>query len=83
MKYSQCTLHKKFNDKTLVMVSYIHEKFAKLNSVIKLKDENTGEWMNGWVVVQVGELVDGEDAPDYRQQIKAHRRATGDSLPRE
>ena len=67
-KYRQCVL-KKGN---LTQVSYIPEKYAEVDHILKLKGDD------GWLVVFAGELV---DPPDVHKQIKGHRKNTGDSLP--
>ena len=44
--YTQCKLKK---DNSYQM-SWIPSQFAKVGKVLKLRDEGTGEWDNGWVV---------------------------------
>lgn len=79
MKYCQCTLEKTEGSKILKIVSYIPQKYSKINAVVKIKNEN-GEWENGYVVKAVGEAIEEDLLPDRHEEIKAHRRATGDSL---
>jgi hypothetical protein len=78
MYYRQCTLEKG----NQVQVSWLPEKFAVKNSIVKLKDNKTKEWDNGWTVVSVGTKLHEDFVPDPHEDIKAHRRATGDSLPK-
>ena len=73
-KYRQCVLKKD----NATQVSYLPEKYAHMDNVVKLK--NNGEWDNGWKVIYAGELTD--EPADVHQRIKAHRKATGDSLPK-
>lgn len=62
--------------------SWIPEKYAVVGKVLRLRDEEG--WQDGWVVESVGAFrVADDDLPDPHHDIKRHRRATGDSLPRE
>ena len=81
--YKQCRMRKdNKNGSYSEQVSYIPEPYCVLNKVLKLKDEN-GNWDNGWVVTQVNESrVEDSKLPDYRQNVRNHRKATGDSLPK-
>lgn len=75
MKYRQCQLVKE----NITTVSWIPEKYAKLNKVLKLK--NNDVWTDGWIVTTVSEdSIDESNLPDYRKDIRNHRKATGDSL---
>ena len=56
-KYIQCTLIKKDYDSILQQVSYIPEKFAKLNEVISLKKYDDYCWDNDWKVSSVGSYI--------------------------
>lgn len=77
--YKQCTLSKK--DGT-TQVSWIPEKFALLNKVLKLKENE--KWDDGWIVKKVGDFRKSEEQlPDSHKDIKHHRKNTGDSLPKE
>ena len=82
MKYSQCILEKTENNGVLKLVTYIPEKYAKMNKKVSLKNKETDEWENGFVVTFVGGFITEEDLPDSHSQIKAHRKATGDALPK-
>ncbi len=73
--YTQCALRKGSSEQ----ISFIPTKFANLNKVLKLKDAE-GNWDDGWVVVGKGATVDEKHLPDSHSEIKAHRRATGDSM---
>lgn len=52
-KYIQCTLTKKHYNSILQQVSYIPEKFAKLNEVVSLKTDYN-YWTHDWKVISVG-----------------------------
>lgn len=76
--YKQCTLVRNIESGTIQTVSYIPVEFAKLDSVLKLQDEE-GLWTSGWKVVGVGH--DSTDSPpDFHKAIRGHRKNTGDSL---
>jgi hypothetical protein len=81
MKYCQCSLEKHYDSGTLLRTTYIPQKFAIKNEVVRLKEEDDS-WSNGWIVKFVGEAVEEELLPDSHEQIKAHRKKTGDSLPK-
>lgn len=64
--------------KNTFQTSYIPEKFAILNKIVKLKED--GEWNDGWKVIAVSSLRHkDDDLPDSHAQIKWHRKTTGDS----
>ena len=76
--YRQCVLEKE----NMTTVSWIPEKYAEKGKYLKLKNEN-GEWENGWVVkCASADRVEESYLPDSHQQIKDHRKKTGDSLPK-
>lgn len=79
MPFLQCKLTKTEGPSRLETVSYIPKKFAQKNRILDLRDEE-GNWTRDWRVDFVGHEV--ADPPDWRHAIKAHRRATGDSLPK-
>lgn len=81
MNYRQCTLVKETEKGTIELVSYIPSKFAKLHSKVRLKDED-GNWSDGWTVTQAGQEVDEKLLPDWRKEIRGHRKNTGDNLPK-
>jgi hypothetical protein len=79
MNYVQCVLARKSKaNETITLVSFIPENLAKLNEVLRLRKKNV--WQEGWVVKFVGSKQYTQ--PYSRKQIKAHRRNTGDSLPK-
>lgn len=79
IKYRQCELEKAEESATRTMVSFLPEKFAAVGTVLKLKDDD-GNWSDGWIVKSAGQLTD--EPPDWRKEVRAHRKTTGDSLPR-
>lgn len=80
-KYRQCVLTKKLNSGVKEQVSWIPEKYTVQDKVLKLRDSD-GNWENGWVVKHAaGNSVSEDLLPDYHDDIKGHRKATGDSLP--
>lgn len=81
MKYCQCSLEKHYDGGKNLRTTYIPQKFAVKDSVVRLKEDD-GSWSNGWIVKLVGPAVEEEMLPDSHEQIKAHRRTTGDSMPK-
>ena len=82
-RFRQCTLRKQLTgSRSIVTTSFIHERFAHLGSIIKLRDD-VGAWSNGWRVEHVGVTMEAEELPDAHQGIKRHRHTTGDDVPRQ
>jgi len=80
--YRQCYLEKPTTEGTSCQMSWIPEKFAVKDKVLKLKDDD-GNWDNGWIVRTVGTFRrEDEDLPDSHSAIKGHRKTTGDSMPK-
>jgi hypothetical protein len=76
--YRQCQLQKGHAFQT----SWLPEPFAAQGRVLRLRDAD-GTWDNGWVVIRVGSSRREEaQLPDSHQEIRRHRKATGDALPR-
>lgn len=80
-KYRQCKLIKTVENGQIHLVSYIPEKFAVEGKIVKLKNE-FDEWEEGWKVESAGQLVDEDFLPDFHKEIKAHRKNTGDAMPK-
>lgn len=75
--YRQCLLSKQQLEQT----SWIPEQYAIKGKILKIKDN--GVWVNGWIVGNVGERRIKEWLlPNPRLEVKQHRKATGDSLPK-
>ena len=82
VKYVQCTMRRSIADRSVRTASYIPQEFAKVGSVLRLKDDEVG-WVDGWVAECVGDvIVEGDQLPDSHKAIKNHRKSTGDSVPR-
>ncbi len=81
--YRQCHLVKPIARGESHQTSWLPETFAVLGKVLKLRGAD-GAWDNGWVVRRVGSYRAPDDSvPDAHKDIKGHRRATGDALPKE
>jgi hypothetical protein len=81
--YRQCRLVKKLPVGTAHQTSWLPESFAIVGKVLKLRN-GAEDWGDGWVVESVSEQKLAEDQlPDPHRQIKDHRKATGDSLPKQ
>lgn len=80
--YAQCKLEKTISATSKAeQTSFIPYKFAIVNNVLKLKDDN-GDWDDGWVVTSVGKPVDEAYLPDAHKAVREHRKNTGDALPK-
>lgn len=75
MMYIQCKLQKE----NRYQVSWIPEKFAVLNKILKLKENEI--WEDGWKVIEIGGLK-LEKVPHVPTLIRHHRKKTGDSNER-
>lgn len=76
--YRQCNLQKGNMHQT----SWLPEKFAIPNKVVKLRDDD-GQWDDGWIVTKAGQnKVPDSLLPDAHRDVKMHKKATGDSLPK-
>lgn len=76
--FRQAKMERKIENGTMIMVSWIPEKYAVLKKALKLKNSN-GEWENDWIVKEVSQSrVEEKELPDYHKDVKAHKRATGD-----
>jgi hypothetical protein len=77
--YRQCHLVCKTEAGEMHLTSWIDESFAVVGKKVKVWE---GEgWSVGWEVVRVGSTRMADDElPDPHQGVKAHRKATGDSM---
>ena len=82
MNYKQCHMVKQLENGTKHITSYIPEKYAVLNKIVKLRDDD-GEWEDGWRVISAGEAINEKLLPDWHKDIRLHRTNTGDSLKKE
>lgn len=73
----QCRLQKG----NTVQMSWIPEPYCVKGKVLKLREED-GTWSDGWLVVEAHSRRDERLLPDLHKEIRGHRKATGDSLPR-
>jgi hypothetical protein len=75
--YKQCRLQKG----NAHQMSWIPEEFAVKDKVIKLRSE--GVWDDGWIVKEAySTRLETNDLPDSHSEIKSHRKATGDAMPK-
>jgi hypothetical protein len=61
--------------------SYIPEKYAKLNWILKLKNSDD-TWTDGWIVVAAGELVEGKFVENQAHNSDCIWDATSGKYPR-
>ncbi len=74
--FRQCQLQKG----TRFQTSWIPTQFAHAGKILELKKGD--EWENGWVVNSASTIAI-EEPPRPEELIRAHRRATGDSMKKE
>ena len=80
--FRQCHLVKRVEAGTMHQTTWIPERFAIVGKVLKLRDDG-GAWDDGWRVERAGRTrLAEDDLFDSHQDTKAHRRATGDSMPK-
>jgi hypothetical protein len=79
--YRQCQLVRPQGRGEMRLMSWIPETFAVAGKRLRLREE--GEWQDGWVVRYVGPYrVADENLPDPHDDVKGHRRRTGDAQPK-
>jgi hypothetical protein len=79
--YRQCQLARPYERGEMRLTSWIPEEFAVAGKRVRLRDD--GGWQDGWVVRFAGpyRVADG-DLPDPHDDVKGHRRRTGDARPK-
>lgn len=77
MKYTQCLLELETSEGITTQVSFIPSEYAKVGNIIQLKENDI--WTNGWLVKAA--YKETESPPDTHKAVRAHRKATGDSMP--
>jgi len=75
--YRQCNLRNGNSHTT----SWLPEEYAVKGKVLKLKKDDES-WEDGWIVESAGDKIDEKCLPDFHREIKAHKKRTGDSLPK-
>lgn len=63
-----------------IRLTWIPAEYAVEGRNLRLRDN--GKWSEGWLVVSVYPDTERIVAGSPRRDIRNHRRATGDSLPR-
>ncbi len=72
MAYRQCYLVRGVSRQ----VSWIPEKYAKMNKTIRVKDED-GNWDNGWVVQHVGRVrLEHDQVMECSRAFRYQRKAS-------
>ncbi len=80
--FKQCVLNKQGPDGFKSTVTWLPAEFAVKGRTLRLK-KSDDSWDLGWTVFSVSETALSEKClPDYHKDIKAHRKATGDSMPK-
>ncbi len=81
--YRQCRMIRQTSTTSRTEItSWIPEKYAQLNSYVKLKQAD-GSFVDGWKVTSVSsERLAERHLPDTHAMIKGHKKATGDALPK-
>jgi hypothetical protein len=79
--YRQCQLVRPCERGEMRQRSWIPERFAVAGKRLRLRDGDG--WQDGWLVREVGPYrVAEDDLPDPHDDVKRHRRRTGDALPK-
>jgi len=77
VNYTQCKLKKKTQDGETHQMSWIPSEFAKVGKVLKLRDEGTDNWDNGWVVEAAYSTRTWEEV-NRASQLHKHQRKASD-----
>ena len=75
-RYTQCEL----TNGAVRQIAYIPDRNAKLNNLVSLRVH--GRWSTGWTVTKRYNTITREELPDVHDEVKQHRKNTGDSLPK-
>jgi hypothetical protein len=76
--YRQCLLRKPEGVATLEQVCWLPVRFAVVGKTLRLKEDG---WQGGWRVSEAWPTLRHEDyLPDSHNDIKQHRRRTGDAM---
>jgi len=76
--YAQCRLERKLGDGSVTChVSWIPSKFAKVGTVLKLKDRDTEVWTDGWVVKEKWTVRDAASVEQHERD-HVHQREASD-----
>lgn len=78
INYIQCKLAKTDNDTDSYYTTFLPERYARKNAILKLKNNN--KWEDGWKVIEVYEDSIINKIPDFNASVRQHRKRTGDSL---
>lgn len=70
--YTQCKLRKN----NLHQMSWIPSNFAKVGKVIKIRDEGTDNWTDGWVVEEAYSSKPWKEVNEGSQLHKNQRKAS-------
>lgn len=76
VNYTQCRLKKKTEAGSMHQMSWIPTEFAKVGKVIKLRDEDTDVWDDGWVVEAAYSTRSWEEVNKASQLYKHQRKAS-------
>jgi hypothetical protein len=72
--YRQCLLVKKVPDGVMQQVSWIPEPYCKEGKVLKLREEGSDVWTDGWVVKSPSEPREAEKIEhDCRLYLKTRK----------
>jgi len=75
--YRQCLMKRKINDNVQAVTSWIPEKYAIKDKVIKLQSRETKEWSDGWIVTMIGiKRIDEKQVVVRSQDYKKTRKAS-------
>lgn len=73
--YRQCRMERKINNGVQTLVSWIPEQYAKVNDILKLKNEK-GDWIDGWKILSVSDPIPASVAEASSRLHRSHREAT-------
>ena len=74
--YRQCEVRRG----PAIRLAWIPSTYAVIGRVLRLRD--VGVWTDGWVVTEVYPDTERIIPPSPQKDIRRHRRATDDSVPR-
>jgi hypothetical protein len=76
VNYTQCRLKKKTPEGSMNQMSWIPSEFAKVGKVLKLREEDTDQWDDGWIVEAAYSTRSWEEVNKASQLHKHQRKAS-------
>lgn len=78
--YTQCKLSRNTSFGVQYQIAFIPDEFARKGKCLQIR--TNGIWELCWTVSEVFTTLPREFLPDVHDEVKQHRKNTGDALPK-